>query len=104
MADDYVPAPDADFDSWQVNCVTFAAAIAAALGPDRPVDIAANQAVHSTALSKSPRERSPPARLASPQCPPSPKTVGCMGTGPSTVEAWQVPSCQSAFVSRTENH
>ena len=29
---DYIPAPDAEFDSWQVNWVTYAAANAAALG------------------------------------------------------------------------
>ena len=40
---DYIPAPDAEFDSWQVNWVTYAAANAAALGLDALVDIPAIQ-------------------------------------------------------------
>ncbi len=40
---DYIPAPDAEFDSWQVNWVTFAVANAVALGLDPVVDIPAIQ-------------------------------------------------------------
>ncbi len=44
---DYIPAPDAEFDSWQVNWVTYAAANAAALGLDPLVDIPAIQAAQT---------------------------------------------------------
>ena len=44
---DYVPAPDADFDGWQANWVTFAVANAAALGIDPLVDISAIQAAQT---------------------------------------------------------
>jgi len=40
---DYIPAPDAEFDSWQVNWVTFAVANAVALGLAPIVDIPAIQ-------------------------------------------------------------
>ncbi len=39
MAGDYVPAPDAEFDGWQANWVTFAAANAVELGLDPISDI-----------------------------------------------------------------
>ena len=38
---DYIPAPDAEFDGWQANWVTFAVANAVALGLDPAVDIPA---------------------------------------------------------------
>jgi hypothetical protein len=44
---DYIPAPDAQFDSWQVNWVTYAAANAVALGLDPLVDIPAIQAAQT---------------------------------------------------------
>ena len=47
MAGDCVPAPDAEFDSWQVNWVTYAAANAVALGLDPLVDIPAIQAAQT---------------------------------------------------------
>ena len=47
MPGDYVPGPDAEFDSWQVNWVTFAAANAAALGLDPLIDIPAIQAAQT---------------------------------------------------------
>lgn len=31
---DYIPAPDAEFDSWQENCVTYAAANSVTQGLD----------------------------------------------------------------------
>jgi hypothetical protein len=43
----YVPAADAEFDGWQENWVTFAAANAAALGLDPLVDIPAIQAAQT---------------------------------------------------------
>jgi hypothetical protein len=47
MAGDYIPAPDAEFDGWQANWVTYAAANAAALGLDPLIDIAAIQAAQT---------------------------------------------------------
>ena len=44
---DYIPAPDAEFDSWQVNWVTYAVANAVALGLDVVVDIPAIQAAQT---------------------------------------------------------
>ncbi|MCH8804976.1 MAG: hypothetical protein IH986_02680 [Planctomycetes bacterium] len=44
MANGYIPRPDAEFDGWQQNWVTYAAANAAALGLDPLVDIPAIQA------------------------------------------------------------
>ena len=41
---DYIPAPDAEFDSWQVNWVTYAAANAVALALDPLIDSPAIQA------------------------------------------------------------
>ena len=38
---DYIPAPDAEFDGWQANWVTYAVANALALGLDPLVDIPA---------------------------------------------------------------
>ena len=40
---DYIPGPDAEFDSWQENWVTYAVANAAALGLDPVVDVPAIQ-------------------------------------------------------------
>jgi hypothetical protein len=40
---DYIPAPDAEFDGWQANWVTFAVANAVALGLDPVIDIPAIQ-------------------------------------------------------------
>ena len=47
MAGDYVPAPDADFDGWQANWVTFAVANAVALGLDPISDIPLIQAMQT---------------------------------------------------------
>jgi hypothetical protein len=44
---DYIPAADADFDGWQANWVTYAAANAAALGLDPLTDIPAIQAAQT---------------------------------------------------------
>jgi hypothetical protein len=43
----YIPAPDAEFDSWQENWVTYAVANAAALGLDPLTDIPAIQAAQT---------------------------------------------------------
>ena len=47
MAGDYVPAPDAEFNSWQANFVSYASANAVALGLDPLVDIPAIQAAQT---------------------------------------------------------
>ena len=47
MPGDYVPGPDAEFDSWQQTWVTYAVANAAALGLDPIVDIPAIQAAQT---------------------------------------------------------
>ena len=47
MPGDYVPGPDAEFDGWQENWVTYAVANAAALGLDPLVDIIAIQAAQT---------------------------------------------------------
>ena len=44
---DYIPRPDAEFDGWQQNWVTYAAANAAALGLDPLIDIPAIQAAQT---------------------------------------------------------
>ncbi len=44
---DYIPAPDAEFDGWQANWVTYAVANAVALGLDPAVDIPAIQAAQT---------------------------------------------------------
>ena len=45
---DYIPAPDAEFDGWQVNWVTYATANAVALGLDPLADIPAILAAQTT--------------------------------------------------------
>ena len=47
MPGDYVPGPDAEFDSWQQNWLTYAAANAAALGLDPLLEIPAIQAAQT---------------------------------------------------------
>ena len=47
MPGDYVPGPDAEFDSWQQTWVTYAVANAAALGLDPILDIPAIQAAQT---------------------------------------------------------
>ena len=47
MAGNYIPRPDAEFDGWQVNWVTFAAANAVALGLDPLIDIPVIQAAQT---------------------------------------------------------
>ncbi len=45
---DYIPSPDGDFDTWQDNFVTYAAANAAALGLDPLLDIPPLTAAQTT--------------------------------------------------------
>ena len=45
---DYIPRPDAEFDSWQTTWLTYAAANAAALGLDPLIDIPAIQAAQGS--------------------------------------------------------
>lgn len=47
MPNDYIPRPDAEFDGWQANWVTYAVANDAALGLDPLTDIPAIQAAQT---------------------------------------------------------